>query len=622
MDLLKKVKDKFEFRNGFNAFKQLSKKKKFMIIIVVVLIIALVSVVAFGKRGKKEETEKAYIEVQAAVGNITETIEQSGVVEPYERYEITALVKGEIIASPFEEGDQVKEGDTLYQIDDEDAQLNMEKAQMSLEEATENVTNLNIYAPASGRLTDFNIKLGDNIGSSVIGKINNTDKLPIDIPFSTEDFNKISVGDRVTATSALYMTTLSGTVTHKYTAPAGSGTEGSITRNIEIEIDNPGALSEGTTFAATVHTGSGDVNSAGSGVIEGGTTTSLRAEVSGEVSYIGVKNGDYVSKGQLIAKLSNKALVNSQKSSRLNVKSNQKTLDNYNITAPISGTVITKNSKAGDKLDNTNASKVMMVVADMSKMKFTITVDELDIADIKLGQTAIVQADAIADTAFEAKVTTIASEGVSSGDGVTTFNVELTIDEPGELKSGMNVNANILINEAHNVLTIPEDALMSVRGSNASVLVKTEEGKKTERTKTKNNENKNEKNDFKPKIPSGGNNNFAPPSGQNQSPNANNKTTNNKNGGMNFSNAAKGNSNVPDGYEIRQVVIGISDGTNIEIISGLSEGETVAYIPTTSSSGNPFMRMMMGGRMPGSMMGGGSRTGSNRMNGSQMTGRR
>ena len=189
---------------------------------------------------------------------------------------------------------------------------------------------------------------------------------------------------------------------------------------------------------------------------------------------VGAKEGDYVEKGQLIVSLKNNSLVNAYKTNQLNVKSNQKTLDNYNITSPISGTVITKNSKAGDKIDNSNSQTVMMVVADVSKMKFTIAVDELDIADIKLGQTAIVDADAIPDTTFEARVTSIASEGVSSGDGVTTFTVELTIDEPGELKSGMNVNANILINEAYDVLTIPEEALMNVRGNSATVLVKSD----------------------------------------------------------------------------------------------------------------------------------------------------
>jgi len=579
---------------GANRFNGFSKSKKTITIIAIVLILSLLCFFILGKKDDQTK-ELSYIEVQAAVGNITETIEQSGVVEPYERYEITALVRGEIISSPFEEGDMVEEGDTLYQIDDEDAQLNMERAQMNLEESAENVNNLSIYAPASGKLSEFKLEVGNNIGAGIIGKIDNAEKMNIDIPFSISDFNKITVGDRVTATSALYMTTLSGTVTHKYTANADLGTDGSVVRNIEIEIKNPGALADGTTFAATVHTASGDVNSAGSGTIQGGTTTDVRAEVSGEVSYIGVKNGDYVQKGQLIARLTNKSLVNSHKSNQLNVKSNQKTLDNYNITSPISGTVITKNSKAGDKIDNSNAATVMMVVADMSKMKFTITVDELDIADIKLGQTAVVDADAIPETSFEAKVTNIASEGVSSGDGVTTFTVELTIDEPGELKSGMNVNANILINEAYNVVTIPEDALMSVRGTNASVLVKTDKnkpGNKAEDGKLNGVKRQNPADMPEGEMPhrtQGMANGTVPEKGNSVSGNL------------------RGNTNIPDGYEIRQVVIGISDGTNIEIVSGLSEGETIAYIPSSGQSTNPFFAMMSGmhgGGMPGEMSGG------------------
>lgn len=566
-----KSKDKFD---------SLSKKKKIIVFVSLALIMVLLITLVFGR--KNDEQQRTYIEATAAIGNITETISQSGVIEPYERYEITSLVKGEIISSPVEEGDMVEEGDTLYQIDDEDAQLNMEKAQMSLEESSENVNNLNVYAPASGKLTDFSLKTGDNVGASVIGKINNTDRLSLDIPFSLSDYNKISVGDKVSATSSLYMTSILGRVTHKYTANSNLDTGGSVVRYIEIELENPGALSVGTTFAATVHTGSGDVNSAGSGMIEGGTTTDVRAEVSGEVSYIGAKNGDYVKKGQLIVCLKNNSVINSYKTNQLNVKSNQKTLDNYNITSPISGTVITKNSKAGDKIDNSNSQTVMMVVADVSKMKFTITVDELDIADIKMGQTAIVDADAIPDTTFEARVTSIASEGVSSGDGVTTFTVELTIDEPGELKSGMNVNANILINEAYDVLTIPEEALMSVKGNSATVLVKID-GKT--KKKDQNNENKVEM----PEMP--------------------------KEGG-----AQK--SNILDGYEMRHVDIGISDGVNVEILSGILEGEKVAYIPSASTTDNPFKAMMnmhgmMGGGMPS-----GNRNASNRSGGGTIPGGR
>ena len=590
-------------------------RKKIIILVAIILCITLLSFFLFGKGKKADVADVTYTEVQAVIGNITETIEQSGVVEPLDRYEITSLVKGEILLSPFEEGDSVEEGDTLYQIDDEDAQLNMEKAQMNLEEANENVANLNIFAPASGKLTDFSLQTGDKVNSGVIGNIKNTEKLSIDIPFSVSDFGKINIGDKVTATSALYMTSLSGIVIYKYTAPANDNGDGSVVRNIEIEIENPGALSDGTTFAATVHTSSGSVNSAGSGVIDGGTTTTLRAEVSGEVLYVGVKDGDYVKKGQLIAKLKNNSLVNSQKSSQLSVKSNQKTLDNYNITSPISGTVITKNSKAGDKIDSSNSQTVMMVVADMSKMKFTISVDELDIADIHLGQTAIVDADALPEETFEAKVTNIASEGVSSGDGVTTFDIELTIDKPGNLKSGMNVNANILINEAYDVVTIPEDALMSVSGSTATVLVKTN-GKTDKEAKEKNMESAAWDGD-RIQRPDGNESRGIPerPDGTTSSemPDRPENPAEGRNGSPGA--AEKRNSNIPEGCEMRRVTIGISDGTNVEIVSGLEEGETVVYIPSTAGSSNPFAKMMgamhsgmmSGGGMPSGMMGGGSR---------------
>lgn len=577
-----KVKD-WACKNVLSKIDKSFFTRKKIIIISAVLVLALILFFVLGGKKSGEKNSQSYLEVQASVMNISETITQSGVVQPYERYEITSLVRGEIIASPFEEGDYVEEGDTLYQIDDEDAQLNMEKAQMALDEANESVSKLNIYAATNGRLSDFSLEIGDNVNNGLIGKIINTDTLTVDIPFSNSDFNKISVGDSVTITSSLYMTSLPGKVVHKYYANADTGGEGSIFKNVEIEIKNPGALAEQTTFAATVHTKSGDVTSSGSGTIDGGTVSEVRAEVSGKVSYIGVKNGDYVSKGQLIARLTNNSIVNQQKSNSLSVKSNQKTLDQYNITAPISGTVITKTSKAGDKIDSSNSQTVMMVVADMSKMKFTITVDELDIADIKLGQTAIVDADALPNETFEARVTTIASEGVSSGDGVTTFSVELTIDEPGNLKSGMNVNASVLINEANGVIAIPEDALMSVRGQSATVLVKADKNSKSDKkpvNSEKNNENKNNSSGTDREGPQG-------------------KKPNNEN----FERMKK-NSNIPDGYEIRQIIVGVSNGTMIEVVSGISEGETVAYIPSSATSQNSFMMGGMMGGMPGGMMGG------------------
>lgn len=607
------------FFSGLNPKKLFSKefytKKNIIILVAVVLIIALLCFFVFGKGKNNKTEEQKYTEAQAERMDITETIEQSGVIEPLDRYEITSLVKGEIISSPYEEGDYVEEGATLYQIDDEDAQLNIEKTQnsiersrMSLEETSDDISKLSIYANASGKLSEFTMKMGDTV-SGVIGKITNTDNLTVDIPFSAADFDKISVGNSVTITSALYMTSMSGRVSHKYDATAGTGNDGSVLKNIEIEIPNPGSLAEGTTFAATVNTPYGTVSSAGSGTIGGGTVTTLKADVSGTVSYIAVKDGDYVKKGQLIAKLTSDSLTNSQRSNQLNLKdselslkSSRKSLDDYNITSPISGTVITKNSKAGDKIDNSNSQTVMMVVADMSKVKFTITVDELDITKIALGQTAVVDADALPEETYEAKVTSIAGEGTSTGDGVTTFKVELTIDEPGNLRSGMNVNANIVIEEAKDVIGIPEEALMNTKGSTAKVLVKSD---KAASQNDKRNAEGGDADKAKGKSASAGS---IPANADAKS--GSNKGTNSAptgDSGKGSGGAPAGGNAVPDGYEMRDITVGISDGTNIEVVSGLSEGETIIYIPKSGESDNPFA-VMMGGGMgghPGGGQGGG-----------------
>ena len=62
-------------------------------------------------------------------------------------------------------------------------------------------------------------------------------------------------------------------------------------------------------------------------------------------------------------------------------------------------------------------------------MKFTMDVDELDIAKIQLGQSVDVVADALEDQVFIGTITQIIQEGESQN-GVTTYPVEVVIDTP------------------------------------------------------------------------------------------------------------------------------------------------------------------------------------------------
>lgn len=565
-------------------------KKRVIIGIVILLILALI-VFFVTRRGQNTENNvsAAYSEATAQRSDLTQTIEASGTIEPYERYEITSLVRGEIISSPFEEGDMVQEGDLLYQIDDEDAQLSIEQTQNSIERAqlSQNNTNrdmakLEIYANASGTISNFNLTAGQQVQAGEIATITNTGELTVNVPFTSADFDKISLGDSASVTSALYMTSLPGTVTHKYDSSVSTASDGSAVKNVEITVSNPGALTTGTSVGASVSTASGTVNSSGSGTLDNGQQTSVLAEVSGTVQAIYVKDGDYVENGQLLVKLSSETLENTQREnelsmrdSQLSLQSSQKALEDYQITSPISGTVITKTSKVGDKIDNTTASTVMMVVADMSRMKFTISVDELDISDLAVGQTAIVDADALPDETFQATVTSIANEGTVAGDGVTTYSVELTIDQPGNLRPGMNVNANIVVAEAQGVITIPEEALMSASGSTAKVMVKSADGASADSGRDSRAE--------------------GAPSGSMPEESGNVPATGETASGE--ADAGTGGGGMPSGGEMRDVEIGISDGTNVEIKSGLSEGEVVLYIPSQASS-DSGMGMMMGGGMP------------------------
>ncbi|MBO5136726.1 MAG: efflux RND transporter periplasmic adaptor subunit [Clostridia bacterium] len=514
-------------KNFIVGFKNKLGIKKFIAVCIAIILVILL---LFSCGGKKVE-QKSYVSADAYMGNIVETVEQSGTVEPYERREITALVRGEIIDSPYNEGDLVEEGDTLYRIDDEDAQLSLERSQINLDEVNESINNLKVYAPVSGVLSNFSLSEGDYVNGGEIGKIQNSDNMKVQLSFTPSDFDKIRIGDRALVTSAMYMTSLEGTVTYKIDSASGTATEGSYLKKVEITIPNPGALAEGTTVHGTVFTASETVYSADSRAIENGGTTSLRAESQGEVENVYVKNGDKVKKGQLLAVLSNRSLNNSKKTTELSLRSEMKNLEDYNITAPISGTVITKNVEKGDKIDNSNVSTVLMVVADMSKMKFTISVDELDIGRITIGQDVRITADALPDDVFMGYVSKIAAEGTVSGQGVTTFDVEIVIDEPGELKSGMNVNANIIISETKNVLIIPEEALNGAKNKKATVYV------------------------AKGKVSK--------------------------------------DAVFPDDFVEREVEYGNSNGELVEIISGLQEGETVYYIQYSGNE-NEFMKMMRG----------------------------
>lgn len=160
-----------------------------------------------------------------------------------------------------------------------------------------------------------------------------------------------------------------------------------------------------------------------------------------------------------------------------------KQLEDYTIKAPISGTVVTKNMKKGDNVGSGSSStssyssagaassgsssaasvsassSAMAVIYDMSKLKCTLNVDELDVKNVRVGQKVSITTD-VNDKEYTGTVETVSVNGTAGSNGVTTYPVKIDIiDFDSDLLPGMNIEASIVISSAHNVLSIPVSSL-------------------------------------------------------------------------------------------------------------------------------------------------------------------
>ncbi|HER42837.1 MAG TPA: efflux RND transporter periplasmic adaptor subunit [Candidatus Eisenbacteria bacterium] len=143
------------------------------------------------------------------------------------------------------------------------------------------------------------------------------------------------------------------------------------------------------------------------------------------------------------------------------------------IKAPISGYVLEKNVNIGDPvvpLTSYQAGTVLMTIADMDSLVFKGTVDEIDVGTLTIGMPAAIKVGALPDAMVPGTLEKISLKAREENN-TRMFPVEISIDDPSIalLRAGYSANADIIINEAESVLTIPERV---VYFQNDSVYVK------------------------------------------------------------------------------------------------------------------------------------------------------
>jgi HlyD family secretion protein len=145
------------------------------------------------------------------------------------------------------------------------------------------------------------------------------------------------------------------------------------------------------------------------------------------------------------------------------------------IISPMDGTILSRDVEIGDAVSSIlvlgSTATLVMTIGDTTQVYVQGKVDESDIGKVYLGQAARIKVESFKDKTFLGKVTKIAPLGVEK-DNVTTFEVRVSIDNPGgELKANMTANAEILLEEHKNVLTVPEQAVLYDKDRKASVEV-------------------------------------------------------------------------------------------------------------------------------------------------------
>ena len=537
-------------QKGLKPFLRKNGKMLVAVLVVLVLLIAL-----FAPKGKKKavSAETQYTTVSPENRDITNVYSASGTLSAANAYTVKPLVKGEVLTADFEVGDTVEKGDVLYTIDSSDVISGVEKAALNLNQAQRSyddaVDAQYIRTDIGGTVASFKVRVGDVVtAGQEVAAIRDDTTLLLSLEFPAADAANFTVGQSAEVLLDSTFEAIGGTVQ----SVSGADTLSSgnlLVRTVTIAVKNTGNLTAAQAATATIN----GVSALSSARFSYQREQTVTAQQNGTVSALCVKEGAQVSADTALIQLSGDNLTkqvqnasDSLRSAELSVEDTQKQVDDYTITAPISGTIISKDVKVGDTV-GTSASSVetMCVIYDMSYLEMTLNVDELEILSIKEGQEATITADAIPNQTFRGVVTSVSKSGTTTG-GTTTYPVTIRIDEMGDLLPGMNATAEIVTESAEDTLSVPNEAI--VRGS--YVLV------------TK------------------------------DSPSAAN---------------ADDSMTAPEGYVYVKVTTGVSDDDYIAVTSGLQAGDTVAYNSALNVSGSSgeMQFVVDGGDMGGAPAGGG-----------------
>lgn len=432
----------------------------------------LAAAALFGYRYYREQTaaqtastQPTYATSSVQSGAISKTVYGTGMIEAASQPVVSIQMDGTLSELRVDIGDEVKEGDVLAVLENDELDATIQDLEYALWELDDEImgtspgaTVVTVRSPIAGRVMKLYGQVGDD-ALAVYRKYGAVALLSTDgrmkVEFDVAEGTSVELGETlfVSGMGAVVGTTFSveGEVTDLYM----QGTKAVVTINddtLPMDAD------------ATVTNGMGEI--VGTGTLEINKPMAVSA-YGGTIRQIRVNVGDEIERKDTIYVLEDSPLTLTQESLRIQREAAAEELEeakeqreNLIILAPCDGVIASV--EALEVGSSVTAGTTLLSILEGEDMTLTIAVDELDVVSVQEGQPVSITVDALSDLTVEGTVEKIAPVG-SGESGVTTYDVKLSFDAAGTgIRAGMNATGEILVASVEDALYIPVEALMTV----------------------------------------------------------------------------------------------------------------------------------------------------------------
>ena len=459
--------------------KHFIKKRKVLSIIILIIILGII----YGIYSKLTSTANvtSYVFAKAEINNIVTTISGTGQVSAYNQIDIKSKVSGDIIYLNNEaNGSQITKGTLIAKIDPTDAEIALENARISYTKLTRPADAITMLQAES----DYENAISTNLKSyeDAFNTITNTIvDLPVimnglnDILYSRNGYLESEKARQVGQTALDYQIKAGisvdkarnryDTLINQYknlSRTSATSTIESFTsdtyllirdiseaiKNIQNAVEFIRKQRDDTTGDSTASNISSWTN----------TINSILNNLLSAKTQITSSTQDIVKKKLDLIKTTEGADQLDIKSEQLALKQREDAYQDYFIRAPFDGILARLSVKSTDSV---SSGTVIGTIVSAQKIS-NITLNEIDVAKVKVGQKVKLTLDAIDGLIINGTVSAVDLVGTVS-QGVVNYNVEIVHDDQDvRVKSGMSVSASIITDTKENVLTVPNSAIKTL----------------------------------------------------------------------------------------------------------------------------------------------------------------